>query len=149
MLKRIMMVGNISSGKTTLCQFLSGQDLNCPKTQTIQIVGNSIDTPGEYMQHRYLTRALIVTSVDAEVILFLQDCTDVECQFSPGHASMFPIPVIGVVTKIDIAKDKEQIENAVQLLKHAGAAKVFCISCFNGMGTSELVEFLQDKSIRI
>ena len=46
-MKRVMMMGRVSCGKTTLCQYLLGQELRYHKTQTVQILGDAIDTPGE------------------------------------------------------------------------------------------------------
>ena len=102
-MKKIMLMGRVSCGKTTLCQCLAGMELRYQKTQTVQLVGDAIDTPGEYVENRALMRGLTVTAVDADAVLFLQDCTDPECRFSPGQAAMYGRPVVGVVTKTDLA----------------------------------------------
>ncbi len=146
-MKKIMMVGKTSCGKTTLCQCLNNEELLCRKTQTIQIIGNAIDTPGEYLENRSLTRALVVSAVEADVVLFVQDCTELDFHFSPGQASMFSIPVIGVVTKIDLAGSACQIQDAVQLLKLSGAQRIFCVSGVTGEGTADLLDFLQEDPL--
>ncbi len=47
--KRIMLVGRSTAGKTTLCQRISRRDLAYHKTQTVQVINQTmIDTPGEY-----------------------------------------------------------------------------------------------------
>lgn len=147
-MKKIMMVGRTSCGKTTLCQFLNNEELLCRKTQTVQIIGSAIDTPGEYFENRSLTRGLIVSAVEADVILFLQDCTALDFHFSPGQASMFPNPVIGIVTKIDLADNFIQVADAVQLLELSGAEKIFCVSSVTGEGMAELVDFLKEEETK-
>ena len=142
-MKKVMMMGRVSCGKTTLCQYLLGQELQYHKTQTVQILGDAIDTPGEYVENRALMRGLTVTAVDADAVLFLQDCTDLECRFSPGQAAMYGRPVIGVVSKIDAAPDGQAVEDARMLLRLSGADPIFAISAYTGEGVGELVDYLE------
>lgn len=141
-MKKLMMMGRIACGKTTLCQYLMGQELSYRKTQTVQLMGDAIDTPGEYVENRALMRGLTVTAVDADVVLFLQDCTDPECRFSPGQAAMYGRPVVGVVTKTDLAPSPKSLEDAKDLLEMAGASPVFFISSYTGEGIPALVDYL-------
>ena len=143
MKKKLMMMGRVACGKTTLCQYLAGQALEYRKTQTVELVGDAIDTPGEYVENRALMRGLTVTAVDADAVLFLQDCTDPECRFSPGQAAMYGRPVVGVVTKIDQAPGPGAVEDARQLLELAGASPVFPISACTGEGLEELIQYLE------
>lgn len=140
-MKKIILVGNTACGKTTLCQRLNGLEQVYRKTQALEVVGHTIDTPGEYLEHRSLLRALIVTSVEADQVLFLQDATQERFMFSPGQASSFPIPVAGVVSKADLASE-EQIGQARELLEIAGACPVFTVSARTGQGVRELTDFL-------
>ena len=55
---------------------------------------------------------------------------------------MFAKPVVGVVTKCDLANQK-QIEQAGKYLNAAGAEKLFFVSSVTGQGVDELVEYLQ------
>lgn len=142
-MKKLMMMGRVSCGKTTLCQYLMGRELTYHKTQTVQIMGDAIDTPGEYVENRALMRGLTVTAVDADAVLFLQDCTDPECRFSPGQAAMYGRPVIGVVTKTDLAPSSQALEDAKSLLEMAGADPVFFISSYTGEGVPALVDYLE------
>ena len=84
-----------------------------------------------------------MTAVEADLALFLQDATSERFLFSPGQSVAFPVPVIGVVTKTDIAT-KEQVAQAVELLELAGAEKVFCVSSVSGSGMEALVQYLSD-----
>lgn len=137
-----MAVGRVSAGKTTLCQHLEKLPAEYKKTQTAEMVGRSIDTPGEYLEHRGFYRALVVLSVEAEIILLLQSCTDPRLSFPPGISAMFSHPVVGVITKIDLAETKEQIETARRHLMEAGARHIFLVSSMTGEGIEALREFL-------
>lgn len=140
--KRIILIGRSAAGKTTLCQYLSHQDLHYHKTQTVQIANQCmIDTPGEYLERRSMCGTLMVTSVDAELIVLVQDATENGTMFPPAYNSMFAKPTVGIVTKSDIATP-EQIEKAKKYLKMAGARKVFVTSSVTGEGFDELVELL-------
>ena len=140
-MKKIILIGHVSCGKTTILQYLNGQKIEYQKTQALDVVGTCIDTPGEYLEHRSYMQALIVTAVEADVVLFVQDATSERFMFSPGHASSFSAPVIGVISKIDIANEK-QIAQAEDLLRLAGADPVFPVSAFTGEGMEELAEYL-------
>ena len=142
-MKKIMLIGHVACGKTTLCQRLNGLKQEYKKTQAIEVINHTIDTPGEYLEHRSFLRSLTVTAVEVDVVLFLQDATSERFLFSPGQSVAFPIPVIGVVTKTDIAT-KEQTAQAVELLELAGADPIFCISSISGDGMDALVEYLSD-----
>lgn len=140
--KRIVLIGKTKAGKTTLCQYINREDLVYHKTQTVQVINDTlIDTPGEYLERVKMRGALTVISVDADVILFVQDSTDNESMFPPAYAGSFAKPVIGVVTKCDLGT-KEQIERAAQYLKTAGAEEVFVTSSVDGTGCEELLEYL-------
>jgi len=142
-MKKIMLVGHVACGKTTLCQRLNGLKQEYKKTQALEVINHTIDTPGEYLEHRSFMRSLTVTAVEADLVLFLQDATSERFLFSPGQSVAFPIPVIGVVTKTDIAT-KEQTAQAVELLELAGADPIFCISSISGDGMDALIDYLKD-----
>lgn len=144
-MKKIMLIGRTACGKTTFCQALHRTSLCYKKTQAIEFINNTIDTPGEYVENRRLYGALIVTSADANIILLMQDCTGLECIFAPSFSSMFNgKPVIGVVSKIDNANDEEQILQAEEKLKLAGAEKIFRISSVEGIGIEKFEEYLNN-----
>lgn len=141
-MKKMIVLGNVSCGKTTLCQRLFQQDIAYKKTQAVELVGDAIDTPGEYIQNKKLYRALITTAVDADQVLILHDATDSICMFSPGMNLMFQKPMLGVITKIDLAESSKQLEQAEDLLRLAGADIIFKVSGMTGEGIAELVEYL-------
>ncbi len=140
--KRIILIGRSAAGKTTLCQRINHEELKYHKTQTVQVVNQSmIDTPGEYLERRYFRGALMVTSADADVIVLVQDATEGGTMFPPAYASMFAKPAVGVVTKSDLA-DGHAVEKAKRYLHAAGAGKMFVVSSVSGEGVEELVKYL-------
>lgn len=142
-MKKIMMVGKVGCGKTTLSQRLLGQEVKYQKTQSIQIMGDDIvDTPGEYLEQKQFYSALIVTAVEADVILLLLSAVDDQNAFSPRMSSMFSgKPVIGVITKTDLCQDPERIEAGKELLEMAGAYEVVTV----GLGDEEGIQRLLKK----
>ena len=140
-MKKLLMIGTVSCGKTTLSQYLSGMELVYKKTQALDVIGTAIDTPGEYLEHRAYMRNLMVLSADVDYVLFLMDPTQERFMYSPGHSASFPVPVIGVVTKIDIATPK-QIADAREMLEITGASPIFNISSYTGEGIPELIKYI-------
>ena len=142
-MKKIILAGHVACGKTTLCQCLNGMEMKYKKTQALEVINTTIDTPGEYVERRSLFHALVVTSVEADQVLFVQDASQERFMFAPGQASAFPVPVAGVVSKADLATP-EQIRQAVELLELAGASPVFVVRAHTGEGIDALRAFLED-----
>lgn len=136
------MVGSSFCGKTTLCQRLAGEELQYQKTQSVRVVAQAVDTPGEYLENRGLYKALVVTAVDVDVIAFVQDATDERFRYSPQQASGFCKTVVGIVTKADLATE-QQLADARELLELAGATPIFVVSAYTGDGVAQLQQFLE------
>lgn len=146
MRKRMMLIGKTSSGKTTLAQSLHRQDLVYRKTQSVQLFGQDIiDLPGEYLEVRALYRALIVTAVETDIVALVQEACDDQSMFAPQFATMFNKPVIGIITKAELANQK-QIENCQRQLRLAGAGCIFTTSSYTGEGLEELDSYLLSKT---
>ncbi len=126
-MRKMILIGKTGCGKTTLCQQLHGEPIEYKKTQAIQTLPYAIDTPGEYIENRFYYNALTVTAADADVIGLIQDCTEKRNYFPPLFASIFPKPVIGLVTKIDLAESKEDIQEAEIYLEMAGLGQRRCL----------------------
>ena len=143
--KRIILIGRSMAGKTTLCQYIQHEDLKYHKTQTIQVInGNMIDTPGEYLERTYLRGALTVTAADADVIVLVQQANEGGTMFPPGYSSTFAKPCIGIVTRSDLA-DERQIADAKKYLAVAGAKEIFVTSSYKGTGFEELLRYLNGQ----
>ena len=140
-MKHIIVVGRTACGKTTLLQRLMEEPIEYKKTYAIEIYGDAIDTPGEYMDHKKLFHSLMVTCTNAEALVLLHDCTDGVSTFFPGMATAFQIPVIGVVSKTDLGTEQD-IRYGEEILKLAGADKVFRVSAYTDEGVAELRNYL-------
>lgn len=139
---KLMMIGKSGCGKTTFIQAIKNKELTYKKTQAIEVVDNCIDTPGEFLELRPLYRALVVTSVDCDVIMLCQDCSDERNFFPPGFCSMFNRPVIGLVTKTDLAQG-ESISNSKKCLELAGATEIYEVSSVSRAGIEDILKTLE------
>lgn len=140
-MKKIILIGSTACGKTTIAQYINNLKIEYKKTQAIEVINTTVDTPGEYLENRNYLRSLMVTSTDVEQVLFVQDASRDQYYYSPGQSGAFGIPVAGVVTKIDISSP-QQIQDAHDLLELAGADPIFCVSAITGEGMTDLMEFL-------
>lgn len=140
-MRKVMMIGKIGCGKTTLCQRLTGQEIRYQKTQTIQIVGDDImDTPGEYFENKQFYKALIISAVEADVILLLYSVDQEQNTFSPGMNTLFGgKPLIGVITKTDLCADGERLAAIRDILSAAGASEIV----ETGVGDGESLDALR------
>lgn len=142
-MKKIMMVGKTGCGKTTLSQRLTGSEIQYQKTQSVQVIGSDIvDTPGEYLEQKQFYRALIVSAVEADVILLLFSAVDGQSMFSPRMSSMFcGKRVIGVITKTDLCSSRESINYGQEILKMAGAEEILEV----GFGDENCIAALKER----
>ncbi|MHC5227410.1 EutP/PduV family microcompartment system protein [Enterococcus sp. LJL99] len=143
-MKKVIFVGAIGCGKTTLLQKLQGKELTYNKTQAVEFHDQIIDTPGEFIEHRNYYSALLTTAVSAQVIVLLASAIDKKQTFSPLFTSAFTKPCIGVITKIDLATESE-IELVKKQLQLAGAREIFQVSSVADQGIKELREYLENK----
>lgn len=144
-MKKIMFIGSVGCGKTTLCQRIVGKELEYNKTQAVEFYPQMIDTPGEFIQHRRFHNALQMMAIEAEVIGLVSDCTEEEQIFSPNFAQSFVKPSIGIITKIDSCTDEKQVKEAERRLELAGVEKIFKVSALEDFGVDELTEYLSEK----
>ncbi|MDT8899675.1 EutP/PduV family microcompartment system protein [Anaeroselena agilis] len=141
---KIMVAGPVGVGKTSLIYALKKINSAARKTQAIAFIGDAIDTPGEYAQIPRFYSALMVTSLEAEVVLLLSDAADPAVTLPPNFAGMFARPIVGVVTKIDLpCADPAKAESR---LRQAGVtAEVFPVSTLSGEGIDALYQFLKER----
>lgn len=141
-MKKVMVIGAVGSGKTSLLMALDGESGQAPKTQTISYRSLAIDTPGEYIENPCMYRALMSTAVDAECIMFVQDSTKDKSVFPPGFAEAFSCNSIGIITKIDDLKaDCELAEKLLKKLCIKGP--VYKVSSYTGDGIENLKQYIK------
>jgi len=140
-MKRIMVIGPVGSGKTSLLMALNGESGKTVKTQTLMYTAFTIDTPGEYAENPRMYKALLATAPEAECILFTQDSTANHSVFPPGFAGSFNRMSIGVVTKTDHeSSDGENAENHLRKLCLKGP--IFKVSAHTGEGIETLKGYI-------
>lgn len=139
---RVMVIGSVDSGKSTLLGVLSDRAVRTVKTESIDFCGDFVDTPGEFLDIPLHYNSLISTSSKASVVLLLVDPTR-NCPPPPTFSSVICAPVVGVVTKSDLASS-EQIERAKKSLRRSGVRESCVISSITGEG----LEFLKSTMER-
>ena len=100
-MKKIMFVGRVGAGKTTLTQRLRGEKISYYKTQYVHYGDLIIDTPGEYTERANLAGALALYAYEADVVGFLIKADDVYSIYGPNITCMVNRDVIGIITGID------------------------------------------------
>lgn len=142
-MKRVMIIGAVGAGKSTLVKALFGDEQPARKTQALEYHDWIIDTPGEYTENPLYYRSLMATSLEAGMIMLVHDATRDRNYFPPGFAQGFPIPAIGVVTKAD--DPKADVQKAVRLLRESlPEGEIFLTSALTQAGIAELRNRLRD-----
>ena len=139
-MKKLILMGRVAAGKTTLTQALKGEQLHYCKTQYINYTDTIIDTPGEYTEVHTLSAALGVYSYEADVVGLVLSANEPYSIFSPCITSLVNREVIGIVSGID--KPDANVERVTRWLKLAGCKKIFPVSAVTGEGLSDIIEYL-------
>lgn len=141
-MKKIMLIGRTSCGKTTLTQKLMNEEVKYKKTQAVTYKSKIIDTPGEYVENKMYYKSLLVLSADAKIIILVQSAIDGVTLFPPKFSTMFPKKeVIGLVTKIDL--ENADVERSKKFLLEAGATEIFTI----GLNDEEGLEAIKKRLV--
>lgn len=139
-MRKLILIGRVAAGKTTLRQALMGEKPHYYKTQYIQYTDVIIDTPGEYTELRNLSGPLALYAYEADVVGLVLSADEPYSIFNPCLAAIVNREVIGLVTGID--KPRANVERATKWLKLAGCRRVFALSSYTREGIDELLEFL-------
>ena len=145
-MKKLILVGRVAAGKTTLTQALKGEQLHYCKTQYINYFDTIIDTPGEYTEVKQLGAALALYAYEADIVGIVISANEPFCVFPPAITCMVKREVIGIISGID--KPDANIERVERWLRLAGCKKIFPVSAITGEGLSDIIAYLEDDSDR-
>lgn len=142
-MRRLLLIGTVGSGKTTLMQAMQNQEITYHKTQSVNAGESIVDTPGEYLDLGVYKFVLQLHSNSCDEIAIVHSATEPRLRIPPGFVSYFTKPVIGVITKIDIAPP-EGVERARRFLELAGIKTILPISAVTGQGMDEFLTYVGD-----
>ncbi|WP_307606806.1 EutP/PduV family microcompartment system protein [Paenibacillus sp. V4I9] len=143
MMKKVMLIGAVGAGKSTLIKALFGESEPAAKTQSLIYRDWIIDTPGEYSENPLYYRSLIATSHETAAVVLVQDAARNRSYFPPGFEQGFPVLTIGVVTKID--HPKADIDRAITLLRQSlPEGEIFLTSANSTKGIQRLKQRLME-----
>ena len=142
-MKKIILIGRVAAGKTTLTQALRGEDIHYYKTQYINYLDSIIDTPGEYTELRQTSGALALYAYEADIVGLVLSANEPYSIFSPCITSLVNREVVGIITGID--KPDANVERVDRWLRLAGCKKIFPLSAYTGEGIRELLEYLREE----
>lgn len=139
--RKLMVVGAVGSGKSSLISYLNGKGMDAKKTQSVLYDTLSIDTPGEYMENPCMYKYIIAEAQNVEYVLFIQDAMQRRCIYPPGFAQSFNRKTIGIITKVDT--EEVEVEHSKKFLQTLGVkSPIFKTSSKTGYGIHELREYL-------
>ena len=141
-MKKIILIGRVAAGKTTLTQALRGEDIHYYKTQYINYLDTIIDTPGEYTELRQTSGALALYAYEADIVGLVLSANEPYSIFSPCITSLVNREVVGIITGID--KPDANVERVERWLRLAGCKKIFPLSAYTGEGIKDLLNYLRE-----
>ena len=145
-MRKLILIGRVAAGKTTLRQALMGEKPHYYKTQYVNYLDTVIDTPGEYTELRQTSGALALYSYEADVVGLVLSANEPYSIFSPCITSLVNREVIGIISGID--KPDANVERVERWLRLAGCKRIFPVSAMTGEGLDKILEFLEEDSDR-
>lgn len=160
----VAIVGRPNVGKSTLLNYFLGQKISItsrkPQTTRHQVTGIKtigqdqiifVDTPGMHKavdnaMNRYMNRAAISALTDVDLVLFVVD----RDRWTPEDELVFsalehvPAPVILVINKLDLLKDKKALlPHVEQLSTRREFAAIFPVSALRPGELEALEQFVR------
>lgn len=144
-MKRIVFVGTVGAGKTTLFNALQGNYSLARKTQAVEFsdAGN-IDTPGEFISHPRLYCALINTLIDADLLIYVHAANDSQCRIPAGLLDIYPhLQQVAVISKIDLP-DANIAQTQAMLIDSGFTSPIFALNSLNAESVRQLEDYLAE-----
>lgn len=144
---KYLFVGSQGSGKTALILALQGeydQNTKLVPTQGMTSYGKYIDLPGNYFDDPACYPILSVCSQQAELVVLVIGADQPSTVLPEGFVNLFVRPVVGVITKIDVAK--ADCQRAESILKCAGIKPpINRVSVQTGEGIDVFRQYLEKQ----
>lgn len=139
MKNRVMLIGAVGAGKSTLTNALLGKTVDAVKTQTLIYYDWIVDTPGEYTENPLFYKNIMATALEVTHVCYLQDATSSKLIFPPGFSSGISKLPIGVITKCD--HREADLQQALSFLRSVIIqGPVVLTSAVQGTGIAHLQE---------
>ncbi len=139
-MKKLILMGRVAAGKTTLTQALKGEQIHYCKTQYINYTDTIIDTPGEYTEVNKLGAALALYAYEADIVGLVISANEPFCVFPPNCTCLVNREVVGIISGID--KPDANIPQAERWLTNCGCKKLFYVSSYTGEGLDTVIDYL-------
>ena len=141
-MRKLILMGRVAAGKTTLTQALRGEQLHYCKTQYINYTETIIDTPGEYTEIARLGAALALYAYEADVVGLVIGADEPFCVFPPNCTCMVNREVIGIIAGVD--RPRANVEQATRWLRLCGCERIFPVSSYTGEGLDAIIAYLSE-----
>ena len=142
-MKKLILMGRVAAGKTTLTQALRGEQIHYCKTQYINYTNTIIDTPGEYTEVARLGAALALYAYEADIVGLVIGADEPFCVFPPNCTCMVNREVIGIIAGVD--RPRANVEQATRWLRLCGCERIFPVSSYTGEGLDAIIAFLSEE----
>lgn len=145
-MNKVMIIGAIGAGKSTLTKALLHKDEQAVKTQSLNYEEWIVDTPGEYLENPLFYKNIMATAFEVTHLIYLQDATRTNSNFPPFFGTGISKLPIGVVTKVDM--ETADVERAVAFLRQViGKAPIVITSAVQKTGLHHIEKLVQCNSI--
>lgn len=146
MKNKVMLIGAIDAGKTTLINKLLGKDVSALKTQSLLYYDWIVDTPGEYTENPMFYKNIMATSLEVTHVCYIQDATRNKNIFPPGFSRGITKLPIALVTKCD--HDEANLKRATEMLmKVVFKGPLLYTSALEGTGLEHLKALVECKTL--
>ena len=143
-MKRYVLLG---AGKSTLYAALHGIACDeAKKTQAMQYdLDGGVDTPGEFFCHPMYYPALLSTTVDTDVLIYVHPANDPLCRLPAGFLNIYTQrEVICAITKVDLP-DADFEATKAMLMDHGVSGPFFPLGKDRPELLQELVDWLKKE----
>ena len=147
MKKRIMLIGNSRTGKSSLANRINSEEFEVMKSQAICYGEHTIDTPGEYLESPLMHKYIISAAQDADAVVFVQAFDQPVFSFPPNFAQVFNAKKVGVITKNDLEEKRNDLALLLRNFREIGLEEPYFItSSKTGEGIEALKQHLLNGS---